>query len=192
MHLRGKRVTIMGLGHFGGGVSAARWLARRGAAVTVTDLAGEQALADPLAALDGEPIAEFHLGGHRREDFSRADMVVVNPAVRPGNPLLKLARDSGARLSSEIELFVRACAAPIVGDTGSNGKSTTAAMTAAVLQAAGLKSGLPGRGRTPRLPAAQLLTTEITEITERKEVCLYAAGQRCRSVRLSPSLNGRI
>ena len=87
MDYTNRRVTVMGLGHFGGGVAAARWLAARGAVVTVTDLADEHALADSLATLAGAPIATFHLGGHREEDFRQADMVVVNPAVRPGNPL---------------------------------------------------------------------------------------------------------
>jgi len=125
----------MGLGHFGGGVSAARWLARRGAQVTVTDLADEEVLADSLAALADTSIARVHLGGHCQADFRRADLVVVNPAVRPDSPWLAIARDSGARLTSEIELFLEACPAGIIGVTGSNGKSTTAAMTAAILKA---------------------------------------------------------
>lgn len=69
MTFRGLRVTIMGLGHFGGGREAARWLARQGARVTVTDLADEESLADSLEALRGEPIEQFHLGGHREEDL---------------------------------------------------------------------------------------------------------------------------
>ena len=88
MHARAAdAVTVMGLGHFGGGVAAARWLARQGAVVTVTDLADAETLADSLAALEDVPIAAFHLGGHREEDFRDADLVVVNPAVRPGNPV---------------------------------------------------------------------------------------------------------
>jgi UDP-N-acetylmuramoylalanine--D-glutamate ligase len=125
----------MGLGHFGGGVAAARWLARQGAVVTVTDTADASALADSLVDLRGEPIAAFHLGGHREEDFRRTDLLVVNPAVRPDNPFLRTARESAVRVTSEIELFVEACPARIVGVTGSNGKSTTAAMMAVLLNA---------------------------------------------------------
>lgn len=135
MDVRNQRATVMGLGHFGGGVAAARWLARNGAVVTVTDTADAAALADSLAALQGEPIAAFHLGAHREEDFRHADLLVVNPAVRPENPFLQLARESSVRVTSEIELFMDACPARIVGVTGSNGKSTTAAMTAALLDA---------------------------------------------------------
>jgi len=134
----------MGLGHFGGGVAAARWLARRGARVTVTDRADERALADSLAVLRDEPIARFHLGGHREADFRQTDLVVVNPAVRPGSPFLEIARRAGARLTSETELFLEACPARVIGVTGSNGKSTTAAMTAAILEAAEGRTWLGG------------------------------------------------
>ena len=134
----------MGLGHFGGGAAAARWLARQGAIVTVTDLADEHTLADALPLLADVPIAAVHLGGHREEDFREADLIVLNPAVRPNSPWLQIARSSGARLSTELELFIENCPARIIGVTGSNGKSTTAAMTAAILKAAGRRTFLGG------------------------------------------------
>ncbi len=134
----------MGLGHFGGGVGAARWLAEQGAAVTITDLAGGEELARPLGELRDVPLAGVHLGGHRQEDFRHPRLVVVNPAVRPDNPFLQIARRGGARLATEIELFMEACAAPIIAVTGSNGKSTTAAMIAAVLRADGRPGHLGG------------------------------------------------
>ncbi len=111
MNYRGRRATIMGLGHFGGGAAAARWLAGQGAIVTVTDLADENALADSLPLLADVPIAAIHLGGHREEDFQQAELVVVNPAVRPDSPWLHVARQSGARLCTEMELFIENCPA---------------------------------------------------------------------------------
>ena len=148
MNYRGRRATIMGLGHFGGGVAAARWLAGQGAIVTVSDLADENSLADSLPLLADVPIAAFHLGGHREEDFQQADLVVVNPAVRPDSPWLHVARQSGARLCTELELFIENCPARIIGVTGSNGKSTTAAMIASILNQASLardRARLSGR-----------------------------------------------
>jgi UDP-N-acetylmuramoylalanine--D-glutamate ligase len=141
---RNRRATIMGLGHFGGGLAAARWLARQGAVVTVSDAADEAALADALAELKHEPITALHLGGHREDDFRAADLIVVNPAVHPDNPYLQIARDFGVQLTSEMGLFLAACPARVVGVTGSNGKSTTAAMTAAILQADGRRGWLGG------------------------------------------------
>ena len=89
----------MGLGRHGGGVGAARWLARQGAVLTITDLADEAALAESLAAIADLPIACMRLGEHAEEDFAAAEMVVVNPAVAPSTPYLALARRHGARVS---------------------------------------------------------------------------------------------
>jgi UDP-N-acetylmuramoylalanine--D-glutamate ligase len=144
MDYRGLRATIMGLGHFGGGAAAARWLAGQGATVTVSDAADEIALADSLPLLTGVPIAALHLGGHRDEDFQQAALIVVNPAVRPDSPWLRMARQSAARLTTELELFIENCPARIIGVTGSNGKSTTAAMIATILNAAGQRAFLGG------------------------------------------------
>ncbi|MBN2216356.1 MAG: UDP-N-acetylmuramoyl-L-alanine--D-glutamate ligase [Pirellulales bacterium] len=144
MQYRGKRVTVMGLGHFGGGSAAARWLAQRGARVTVTDRADERTLAGPLAGLAGVPIEAFHLGGHRKDDFRDADLVVVNPAVRPGDPWLDAAKSAGVPLTTEIGLLLDELAGPTIGVTGSNGKSTTAAMTAQLLRHAGRRAWLGG------------------------------------------------
>ncbi len=144
MDYRGQRATIVGLGHFGGGLAAAGWLARQGAIVTITDLADEHTLADALPLLADVPIAAVHLGGHREEDFRNANLIVLNPAVRPDSPWLQVARCSGARLCTELELFVENCPARIIGVTGSNGKSTTAAMIAAILKAAGRRTFLGG------------------------------------------------
>jgi UDP-N-acetylmuramoylalanine--D-glutamate ligase len=134
----------MGLGRHGGGVGVARWLAGEGALVTVTDTAGAESLGDSLAALRAAPIAHYRLGEHHADDFSSADLVVVNPAVRPGHPLVALAVARGARVTSEIELFLDRCPATVVGVTGSNGKSTTATMLAAMLRAGGRRVWLGG------------------------------------------------
>ena len=144
MPYHNRRVTVMGLGQFGGGAAAARWLAGQGARVTVTDLAGEATLAPALEGLAGCPIAAFHLGGHHEDDFRNAEIVVVNPAVRPNNPWLNVARQHGVPLTTEIDLFLQNCPAAAIGVTGSNGKSTTAAMIAAILEAGGRRTWLGG------------------------------------------------
>ena len=130
MDYRGQRATIMGLGHFGGGVAAARWLARQGAIVTVTDLADENTLADSLPLLADVPIAAVHLGGHREEDFRSADL---SWSIRPCGPTARGCNSpasSGARLCTELELFIENCPARDHWRHRHNGKSTTAAMIA--------------------------------------------------------------
>ena len=95
--LDGIRATVMGLGTFGGGGGAVEFLCRHGARVTVTDLQDADALADQLERFDhlpGHPIA-WRLGEHCGEDFSEADLVVVNPAVPLESPWLEIAEAAG-------------------------------------------------------------------------------------------------
>jgi UDP-N-acetylmuramoylalanine--D-glutamate ligase len=180
MSVAGCRVTVMGLGHFGGGVAAARWLARQGAVVTVTDLAAAEPLADTLPALADVPIARYHLGEHQAEDFREADLVVVNPAVRPGNRFVQIAAEAGARLTTEIELFLEACPARVIGVTGSNGKSTTAAMTAAILRAAGRRVWLGGNIGVSLLDSLSQMTADDWAVLEISSFQLWRLGPNAR------------
>jgi UDP-N-acetylmuramoylalanine--D-glutamate ligase len=132
----GKKVLIMGLGHFGGGIGAAQWFAAQNARVTVTDAATEDKLADSLRALDGLPIT-YKLGGHDLADFTSADLLVVNPAVdRTQSPFVQAAVRAHVAITTEINLFLERCPALTVGVTGSVGKSTTTALIHHALQAA--------------------------------------------------------
>ena len=130
--LSGLRVTVVGLGRFGGGIGAVRWLCSQGAIVTVSDRAGADELADSIAQIGGLDV-RFHLGGHDERDFMDAQLLVVSPAVPMDMPLLKAARAAGAAITSEINLFIQRCRAPIVGVTGTVGKSTTVAMAGRIL-----------------------------------------------------------
>ena len=135
MDLTGKRVTVLGLGRFGGGVGVTKWLCSQGARVTVSDLAPAEKLEQSVAALEGLDV-ELHLGGQLRKDFTETDLLVVSPAVSPQAEPLKHAADAGVPWTTEINLFVARCQAPIVGITGAVGKSTTTAMAGAVLATA--------------------------------------------------------
>jgi UDP-N-acetylmuramoylalanine--D-glutamate ligase len=135
--LRGKRVTLIGLGTRAGGLGVARYLASQGAEVTVTDMRSAEALAESLAALAELPI-RFVLGGHEERDFTpeRADLIVRNPGVPRRAPLLELARSHGIPVEMEMSLFFRACPAPIVGITGTKGKTTVSTLTGQLLRPA--------------------------------------------------------
>ncbi len=139
-----RRVTVMGLGRFGGGVAVTRFLIERGAMVTLTDLANEAALSASLQALEPFRPARLVLGRHEETDFQNADLIVVNPAVRPDNPFLKIAEKAGVPRSSEMNLFWRFHRGKTVAVTGSNGKSTTAAMVHAILDRTGFRARLGG------------------------------------------------
>jgi UDP-N-acetylmuramoylalanine--D-glutamate ligase len=131
----------MGLGRFGGGVDVARFACRAGAKVTITDLAPPEQLTDSIKELEALGDIQYHLGRHDRADFEQADIVVANPAVAADNEFLQAARDCNKLITSQIEIFFELCPAPIIGITGANGKSTTAALTAHLLKAGvGLKA----------------------------------------------------
>ena len=152
--LNGKRVTVAGLGHFGGGAAAARWLAAQGADVLVTDTATADSLSESVAALAGVPL-RYALGGHRIEDFAQADLIVASPAIPPTSEYLQAARAAGVPITTEIRLFVQRCRAKrIVGITGTKGKSTTTALLGkmlGVLSWHGRPAHVPSHGRPARV-----------------------------------------
>ncbi len=134
--LSGRTVLVMGLGRFGGGLDAAKFAATKDANVVVTDLAEADELAASLAQLSAYPNIEYHLGCHREDDFENADIVIANPAVALQNRFLKIAAGCGNIVTSQMGIFFELCPATIIGITGSNGKSTTAALTAHLLRSA--------------------------------------------------------
>ena len=130
--LAGKKVTVVGLGRFGGGIGVTQWLCACGAEVTVSDRASASDLAASVAQLEGLN-AKLHLGSHDLDDFLRADLLVVSPAIPQDIPPLLAAAEAGVPHTSEMNLFIERCRAPIVGITGSVGKSTTTAMIGDIL-----------------------------------------------------------
>jgi len=131
--LAGRKVLVMGLGRFGGGVDATRYAAQAGANVVVTDKAAEGQLQDSISQLADLSGIEYHLGGHNPQDFATADVVIANPAIPPDNEFLQIARHHGRTVTSQMGLFFQYCPARIIGITGANGKSTTTTLTAHLL-----------------------------------------------------------
>ncbi|MBK6939495.1 MAG: UDP-N-acetylmuramoyl-L-alanine--D-glutamate ligase [Planctomycetes bacterium] len=157
--LRGKRVTVMGLGLFGGGAAVVRFLASRGCEVVVTDLRDERALAPTLAELEGIAFTRV-FGEHRTSDFTATDFVVVNPAVPETSPFVRAAIDAGVPLLSEIGLFVARCRARLAFVTGSKGKSTTTSLLYAMARAAGVDAILGGNIGQPLLHRVDAITAD--------------------------------
>lgn len=137
--LPGLRVTVMGLGLNGGGLASALFFAAHGAEVTVTDLRDAATLAPSIAALEGRRL-RYVLGRHELADFSGADLVIKNPAVKPGSPFLAAARD----VETDVSVFLRLARGKVVAVTGSKGKSSTASAVHHGLAAAGRRAFLGG------------------------------------------------
>ena len=129
----GRHALVIGYGR--SGRAAASFILRRGGTVRVVDRADTPEL---RAELEQAGIAA-RLGGYGTKDLNGTDLVVVSPGVPWDEPLVETARQRGIEVTSEIDLFFRACPARIAGITGTNGKTTTTALTAEVLRAGGLQ-----------------------------------------------------
>jgi UDP-N-acetylmuramoylalanine--D-glutamate ligase len=137
MELAGKRVLVVGLAQTG--IAVARFVARRGARVVMNDGKPEAALGERIALLrEAAGDVELVLGGHPQEAFTGADLVVMSPGV-PELPAMGAARAAGVEVIAEIELAYRFLhpEAELVAITGTNGKSTTTALTGALCEASG-------------------------------------------------------
>jgi UDP-N-acetylmuramoylalanine--D-glutamate ligase len=138
---RGKRVTVVGLAR--SGVAACNVLAERGARVLGTDRSPREKLRGNLAALEARGV-RLEIGGHRSEDFSDADLIVISPGVLTHLDLLERARSRGIPVWGEVELASRLTTARFVGITGTNGKSTTTSLLGAMLETAGIPAVVAG------------------------------------------------
>jgi len=181
----GARVTVMGLGLFGGGLAAARFLASRGARVTVTDLRTAEQLRESVAALEGSGV-ELHLGGHRDEDFTGADFVLVNQAVPPDSPWLRLARS----IDTEINLFFKLCRARMIaGVTGSNGKTTTTALIGEILKRGPRRTWVGGNIGAPLLERVDEIGPDDLVVLELSSFQLEYLDPIARSPNVSVVMN---
>jgi UDP-N-acetylmuramoylalanine--D-glutamate ligase len=187
MDLRGTHVLVMGLGVHGGGLGVARWLLHQGAQITVTDMADPAALAASVAQLDAAAAVlgttvRYTLGEHRAADFTSAQMVVVNPAVRPDSSWLALARAAGAMIETEMTLFFRVCPGPILGVTGTKGKTTSTLLLATMLREQFPDTIAAGNLRVSALEALPQITPTTPVVLELSSFQLERLGQ----VHLSP------
>jgi UDP-N-acetylmuramoylalanine--D-glutamate ligase len=122
--IRGKKITVMGLGLLGRGVGDVRFLAEQGAILTVTDMKTEVDLAPSLALLADLTTITYHLGGHQFEDFQTCDFVLKAAGVPNDSPYLLEAARHNIPVEMSTALFAAFTPATIVGITGTRGKST--------------------------------------------------------------------
>ncbi len=134
-YFKGKKITVMGLGLLGRGVGDAAFLAECGADLIVTDLKIEEELTESLDKLKGFPNIKYTLGEHKLEDFEGRDMILVAAGVPSDSPYLAHARSKGIKLAQSASLFAELSKVPIIGVTGTRGKSTVTAMIHHVLEA---------------------------------------------------------
>jgi UDP-N-acetylmuramoylalanine--D-glutamate ligase len=182
-----RRRSVSVLGFARSGIALARFLADAGAAVTVYDARPETELAEAVAALEGRAV-RLLLGPEvdPADAIAGAALVTASPSISPDYPTteprlrtvladLVARRASGdmgsAALVSEVDLFLRLCPAPTIGITGTKGKTTTAALTHALLAATigprallGGNMGIPLIERLPSLTPLHRVVLELSEL----------------------------
>jgi UDP-N-acetylmuramoylalanine--D-glutamate ligase len=159
----GKRVIIVGAGRQG--LALARYLATHGAEVVITDRLTAQELGPAIQSLDDLPI-EWVLGKHPLEILERADIVCPSGGVPHSLPLLMEARRLGIPLSNDSQIFLETAPCPVIGITGSAGKTTTTSLAGnmalaavdllASSQATDLQYSMTGQGVFSRSPHARI------------------------------------
>jgi UDP-N-acetylmuramoylalanine--D-glutamate ligase len=160
---RGKRVTVVGLGIEG--VDLARYLVGKGALVTVSDSRPKERLAPRLRDLDGL-LVRFSLGKNDPADVATADHVFVSQGVPLDIPALTTARDRGIPLDSMTRLFFDLCPGPVVGITGSSGKTTTTSLVTAIFAAAAKEHVVGGNIGVGLLSLLDEITPETWVVLE--------------------------
>ncbi len=182
--LKGKKITVMGLGLQGGGVGTVRFLAEAGAQVIVTDLKSKKELASSLEKLKGLKNVSYVFQQHRLEDFTKVDMVVKNPSVSWNNKQIKLALEKKIPVEIDSSLFFKLCKNKIIGVTGTKGKTTTANFIYNILKTAGKSPLKVGVSRVSVLDKLKELKKDSLVVFELSSWRLSALGR----YKLSPEI----
>jgi UDP-N-acetylmuramoylalanine--D-glutamate ligase len=166
-------LTALVVGAARSGVALARYLAGTGERVRIVDRKSEADLRDVLIQLPAG--VEVVFGGYDDAVLAGIDVVYASPGVPWDSELLNGARRIGIKVSSEIDLFLSLCPAAVVGITGTNGKTTTTALTGTVL-AAGDRPVLVGGN------IGDTVLDRLGEVTPRHWVVLELSSFQLESV----------
>ncbi|NOU76122.1 UDP-N-acetylmuramoyl-L-alanine--D-glutamate ligase [Paenibacillus sp. LMG 31458] len=162
---RGLEVIILGLAR--SGVAAAKLFHQKGALVTVNDKKERSACpeADELTALGISVVCGFHPESLVHAGVS---LVVKNPGIPYTVEPIRKAQELGIEVVTEVEVAYQFCEAPIIGITGSNGKTTTTTLIGLMLDAAGLSpvvAGNIGRALTEAAPEVTADNWMVVELS---------------------------
>ncbi|MGK2849180.1 MAG: UDP-N-acetylmuramoyl-L-alanine--D-glutamate ligase [Minisyncoccota bacterium] len=179
---KNKRITVFGLGLNMGGVGTVKFLAEQGAReIIVTDIKSRSELGPALEKLAKYKQVKYVLGQHRPEDFTHSDMVIKNPVIPWTNEYIKLAEKNGVPVEMDSGIFFALCKNPIIGVTGTKGKTTTATLIAHVLEKTKKRVVKVGIGQVGVLGTLANLTPESVVVFELSSWRLSALGRLKKS-----------
>ena len=150
MHLaKGMRGAVIGLG--ASGLAAVRFLHGLGVRVAVSESRPEQEIPEDVLGLLRTLGAQLETGGHTESFFNNADLIIPSPGVPLNLPVLRHAVERGVTVAGELALAAGKIDVPVMGVTGSNGKTTVTSLLGRLLQAAGRRVFVGGNIGTPVL-----------------------------------------
>ncbi len=147
--LKGKKAAVLGIGV--SNTPLIHMLLRAGVKVTACDKRSREEFGGKIEALESLG-ATVWLGEDYLDHLSGQDVIFRTPGMRPDLPQLAAAVAGGSSLTSEMEVFFQVCPCPIIGVTGSDGKTTTTTIIAELLKASGKTVYLGGNIGKPLLP----------------------------------------
>jgi UDP-N-acetylmuramoylalanine--D-glutamate ligase len=174
--LAGKRAVILGLARQG--TALVRFLTKVGADVTVSDLRDKTALADQMAELADLPV-RYVLGEHPLGLLDDADLLYLSGGVPVDIPIVVEAQRRSIPVSNDAQLFMERCPAPVIGITGSAGKTTTTALVAEMCRAAELRTWVGGNIGNP-------LITDLDQIKPDDWVVMELSSFQLEVMTISP------
>jgi UDP-N-acetylmuramoylalanine--D-glutamate ligase len=175
--LKGKKITVMGLGLHGGGIGTIRFLSWAGANIIVTDIKSKEELAPSLEKIKDLKNITYIFNQHRPEDFTKVYMVIKNPAVPWDNKYVKMSLENKIAVEMDSSLFFKLCKNPIVGITGTKGKTTVSTLIYEALKAAGKSPVKVGIGQVSSLDKLKDLKKENIVVFELSSWRLSALGR---------------
>ena len=161
--LKGQSIAVIGMGT--SNTPLIRMLLRSGLKVTVCDRSPRERVEEQAAELESLG-AKLQLGEDYLNKLHRFDLIFRTPGLSPNTPELRQAVERGSQLTSEMELFFRLCPCPIIGVTGSDGKSTTTTLIGEFLKEAGFHVFVGGNIGRPLLPDVASMTAEDMAVVE--------------------------
>ena len=164
---KGKRVTVFGVGLNRGSLATIQFLVDAGAReVIATDIKTKEELAPTIAELSKYKNITYILGQHRTEDFTHVDMVVKNPIIPWTNEYIKLALAHKIPVEMDASLFIQLTKRPMIGVTGTKGKTTTASLIAHILKQSGQSTVRAGISQIGFLDALAEVGSDSTIVAE--------------------------
>jgi UDP-N-acetylmuramoylalanine--D-glutamate ligase len=164
--LCGRHVVVLGLARQGRALG--RWLPTIGARVTLSDSRSADALSGVQREFAAQLNVQFALGGHPLDLLDDCDVLCVSGGVPLDLPIIQEAYRRNIRVTNDAQLFIERCPAPVLGITGSAGKTTTTALTGAMCRASGRETFVGGNiGEVlldvlPRITANDLVVMELS------------------------------